>query len=206
MPTVSTNPLFGSGENPYLNACVGTNGGPYDFSSYADGFFHAAFYNIENAAEGKWTTDLLIYPICFNLRHGLELYMKHLIVLGVRFLGANSEAFKTTHKLTDNWDKWEQIVARLPDDAIEPSTLLVVQEAIDNFAAIDSTGQAFRYPEDVAKSVHLIGVSVINIETLYEKMKNIHDILETWDSALIGLLEHTEKSTHSVKLSEPIEE
>lgn len=127
--------------------------------------------------------------------------MKHLIVLGPRFLDEeNSAAFKPTHKLTDNWKKWEAIVARLPDVAIEPATLPVAQAAIDNFAAIDPTGQAFRYPEDLAKSVHLIGVPVINIETLYDEMKKLHDIFETWDSALIGLLEYAEKDTRSVTL------
>ena len=198
MTTATKNPLFGPGKNPNLNACVGNNGGPYDFSSYADGFFFAAFYNIENAAEGRWTIDLLIYPICFNLRHGLELYIKHLIVLGARFLGEDSEAFQPTHKLTDNWMKWKAIVARLPKHSIEPTTLRVAQAAIDNFVAIDPTGQAFRYPEDLAKRVHLIGVPVINIETLYDEMKKLQDIFETWDSALIELLEYSEKSTQSV--------
>ena len=39
----SYNSLFRPGPNSSLNACVGANGGPYDFGSYAEGFLKLGF-------------------------------------------------------------------------------------------------------------------------------------------------------------------
>lgn len=109
---MADNNLFREGEHQNLNACVGTNGGPYDFSSYGEGFFYAAFYNIEAIIDGKWTLDLLVYPICFNFRHGIELYIKHFIVLSGWFFDESAAAFKTTHRLIDNWNLLSSFLER----------------------------------------------------------------------------------------------
>ena len=65
----SYNSLFRPGPNSSLNACVGANGGPYDFGSYAEGFFEAGFQIVDAIKRGEWTTDILIYPAVFDFRH-----------------------------------------------------------------------------------------------------------------------------------------
>ncbi|MHA2755918.1 hypothetical protein [Aeromonas dhakensis] len=60
------------------NACVGENGHP-DKYYYAEGFSEAAFTLIENVMnDNRHSIDIFIYPICFNLRHAVELYLKAL--------------------------------------------------------------------------------------------------------------------------------
>src|SRR5688572_30124182 len=67
------------------NACVGNNGGPYDLYDYADGYFDATRGLLEIAlaapdSNRPWVTiDILVYPICLNFRHAIELYLKYLI-------------------------------------------------------------------------------------------------------------------------------
>ena len=89
------NALFRPGPNASLNACVGDNGGPYDFAAYGDGFFHAGFQIVEAIKQGEWTIDILVYPAVFNFRHGIELYIKHLTILTNRLLNTGQAC---------NWD------------------------------------------------------------------------------------------------------
>jgi len=46
--------LFRTGPNPSLNACVGANGGPYDFPAYGDGFF--APPSIDRGSSDGWAS------------------------------------------------------------------------------------------------------------------------------------------------------
>jgi|APCry1669189070_1035195.scaffolds.fasta_scaffold12579_2 hypothetical protein len=197
---ISGDKLFDYGEYQNLNACVGKNGGPYDFSSYGEGFFYAAFHNIDAIMDDKWTLDILVYPICFNFRHGIELYIKHFVVLSARLLDESASAFKTTHHLIDNWNLFSSFAERFPAGTISREDFLFVDNHIKNFISIDPSGQTFRYPEDLNKHLHLTGISVINVAVLYQKMKKIHDIFETWDCCLKEILEYQQKSELSVNL------
>ena len=75
----SPNMLFRSGPDYQLNACVGTNGGPYDLRSLGQGFFDGGKAIIHAAREGTAPVDILVYPAAFSFRHGIELYLKHLL-------------------------------------------------------------------------------------------------------------------------------
>lgn len=94
------NSLFRAGPQSTLNACVGTNGEPYDFGAYGEGFFEGGFQIIAAIKRGEWTIDLLIYPAAFSFRHGIELYLKHMVRVFSERAGAN--AYKKTHALQDN--------------------------------------------------------------------------------------------------------
>ena len=102
--TYNPNSLFRGGPNQDLNACVGTNGGPYEFGEYGEGFFEGGFQIVKGIKKGAWTLDLLVYPATFSFRHGIELYLKHL----VRTLESQSSGttYSKTHSLKDNWAKF----------------------------------------------------------------------------------------------------
>src|ERR1700730_3063378 len=72
------NSLFRPGPNSSLNACVGRNGCPADFSRLARGFFEAGNRLVESAKISNKDVDLLIYPLVFNYRHGVEAALKYL--------------------------------------------------------------------------------------------------------------------------------
>ncbi len=73
------NMLFRSGPDFQLNACVGTNGGPYDLRAYGQGFFEGGKAIIQAARNRAAPVDILVYPAAFSFRHGIELYLKHLL-------------------------------------------------------------------------------------------------------------------------------
>lgn len=172
------NSLFRPGPRPTLNACVGTNGGPYDFGSYGEGFFEGGFQIIAAIERGEWTVDLLIYPAAFSFRHGIELYLKHMVCLFSEKSGGDT--YKKTHTLQDNWKEFEKQALSTNSSMFAPLELSVAKDIIDDFCNIDPSGQVFRYPEDIKGNQHLVGLGVINAEVLGDGMRVLHDLLEKW--------------------------
>ncbi|MGH7872997.1 MAG: hypothetical protein ACREQO_12355 [Candidatus Binatia bacterium] len=176
------NSLFRAGSRPKLNACVGTNGGPYNFGAYGEGFFEGGFQIINAIKRGEWTIDILIYPAAFSFRHGIELYLKHMVHLFDEI--ANSGAYTTTHSLQDNWSVFDRQAIASKIGSFDPLELSIAKDIIDDFCNIDPTGQVFRYPEDIKGNKHLIGLGVINVEVLEDGMRVLHELFEGWRLAL----------------------
>jgi hypothetical protein len=137
--------LLTHGRCVQLNACVGKNGGPYDYSHYAEGYFIAAERLMESLAENNRHVDVLIYPIVFNLRHAIELSLKHLGQLLPRLWGER-EPTKFTHRLSDNWNVVRSYLMRDLHFDPDGDSITRMTEIIDDFVAMDASGQAFRYP------------------------------------------------------------
>jgi hypothetical protein len=75
------NKTFCGSEPSWANACVGNNGAP-DYKEYSKGFSRAAIVLIDKVLEEDsidFHIDDFIYPICFNMRHSVELRLKHAI-------------------------------------------------------------------------------------------------------------------------------
>lgn len=191
------NMLFRPGPNLNLNACVGENGGPYDFAAYGEGFFHAGFEIIEAINRGAWTIDILIYPAVFDFRHGIELYLKHFTILANRLLDSD-ETMKKGHGIMQNWEELKGLFVRMSNPFFDPTEIDVVHDILEDVVSIDATGQVFRYPEDNRGRPHLEDIAIINAEVLQEGMRVLADIFENWDSGFIGLLEQRKLDTRSV--------
>lgn len=67
------------GDNPtWANACVGNNGSP-SYVEYALGFSKAANLLIDQVLSSRGiahNVDDFVYPVCFNMRHSVELRLK----------------------------------------------------------------------------------------------------------------------------------
>jgi hypothetical protein len=166
--------------DPALNACVGDNGGPYGFDDYADGFFEGAKQIVSGIRQGVWLIDTLIYPAAFSYRHGIELYVKHLIKELATYNQSGVE-YNKNHNLQKNWKllvaqakKAQQLTFITDDD------LVTAGKIIDEFCKVDPTGQVFRYPEDIKGNQHLKDIAVINVEGLEKNMDELKAILENW--------------------------
>jgi len=92
------NDVFKHVDGHQLNACVGNNGGPYDLYDYAKGYFDATKILLENIADGGVLIDLVVYPICFDFRHAVELYIKYVITDLAKVKGT-AHRFKAQHTL-----------------------------------------------------------------------------------------------------------
>lgn len=174
------NTLFRPGPDCHLNAAVGDNGGPYTFRAYADGFFHAAQHIAKAEIKNPLYTDLVIYPLAFNYRHGIELYLKGLILHSSAALEIEPE-MKKTHGLLDNWKRYLNLAMRLDPAIFKPKIeLKILEDILEDFLLVDPTGQAFRYPEDVVGNRHLVKQSHINIAVLAESMSVVHELFQKW--------------------------
>ena len=73
-----SNTTFSGGNPTWANACVGENGFP-GYWEYAKGFSQAAAILIHTALQRRGlehSVDELVYPVCFNMRHSVELRLK----------------------------------------------------------------------------------------------------------------------------------
>ena len=79
-----------------VNACVGENGSP-GYRYYAKGYSQASEILINTFLMDKgisWPVDSLVYPVCFNMRHSVELLLK----------GAFNQSMQ--HNTTPTWSNY----------------------------------------------------------------------------------------------------
>ena len=191
------NSLFRPDHNNDLNAAVGKNGGPYDYSALGEGFFEAGFNLVEAIKEGKWTIDILVYPTVFNFRHGIELYMKHFIIVCEK-LNPTAATIKKNHSLLDNWTKTADAIRGLNHPYFKETDIQAVELIIKDFACIDPDNQVFRYPEDKTGKPFIDEFSMINIGVLENGMRVVFDVFEAWESGIVALCEDRLLDYHSI--------
>ncbi|GEC30656.1 hypothetical protein [Sinorhizobium fredii] len=183
------NALFKGGESTELNACVGSNGGPYDLIDYGKGFFDGAQEIIKAVRNGAFYVDVLVYPVCFSFRHGIELYLKALVKSSITFNGSD-RVYGKNHSIDEYWKMIVEEFEKFDDRVIDKSEIATVTPIINDFVQIDPTGQVFRYPEDIAGNAHLDGLGLINLDVLSEGMTVLHALLENWYYRIEGILEY----------------
>lgn len=185
-PSWKWNALFrGDPKRGSFNACVGNNGAP-DIYHYADGYADSVNLLIDSLIKREAMLDTLIYPICFNLRHAVELTVKGLIqdlsLLATQCKRPHAPDRKTVEKVLNQHDilnLWrffsDQAIAfdRRYNEQISASAPL-----IHCIADTDPTGQTFRYSYSTEAIKHLTEVSLINVLVLREQFAIIRENLE----------------------------
>lgn len=139
------NDLFTGGEDIHLNACVGKNGGPYGLDAYALGYFKGAMRVVDSLIEDSSLVDVVIYPVVFNYRHGVELYLKHLSEILPKLWDEES-IVKSTHMLIDNWHIVLNLLERIPEFDPDKSLIPLVDKILKDLIEVDPNGEAFRFP------------------------------------------------------------
>lgn len=182
------NALFRGGPVTEYNACVGENGGPYDLIDYGKGFFDGAQEIVIAVKDRNGIVDLLVYPICFSFRHGIELYVKALVQTASKFNGSK-RTYQKNHSIDEYWKMIVEEFDKLDDRIIDKTEIGIAGDIIADFVQIDPTGQVFRYPEDLKGNAHLTGLKLINVEVLSDGMKMLHGLLEDWYYRLEDIME-----------------
>ncbi|MBN3059744.1 DUF3775 domain-containing protein [Pectobacterium odoriferum] len=155
---------LGHGRLGWLNACVGTNGFP-DSLTYAEGYLNTpeilTDYIINNNKRGE--VDLLVYPIVYSARHGIELSLKTILVDMAKLRGIDISIFEITkiHSIKKLWDITNDIAIKTDIRLLYMSTK--INSYILDFIAIDDTAQTFRYPESNVGTTHLEQTPIINL-------------------------------------------
>lgn len=160
------NDIFNGRGPTWANACVGNNGAP-GYQEYAKGYSVAANLLLDSVIEKGHLSrlvDELIYPICFNMRHSIELRLK-MTVESLQQLAFYRDALpdfdlKQSHDVGVIWSYIIENAKAL--DARYELFLEQVNSAIESIAAVDPTGQTFRYPVNNENKKHLTEIGVIN--------------------------------------------
>jgi hypothetical protein len=178
MGSFKINRLFRPGPNRDLNACVGENGGPYDFFDYALGYLKAASAMVGAVERMELPADIAVYPMVYCYRHGIELCLKHLGRILPPLDGEKSRVL-ATHKLTDNWEYVKQYLARRR--AFKPETTIpIIDQIIQDILDFDPKGEVFRFPEDRKGGVHLHEAKIINLDVLKEYVDQTTELFSSW--------------------------
>ena len=197
LPQRNWNALFrGDYEVGAYNACVGDNGCP-DLYYYADGFADSVFLLIDAlTTEHKAILDTLIYPICFNLRHSVELTIKgqiedlsQLAKLRKQPLAPDTDIEKVLnqHDIMNLWAFFSGHAVAF--DRRYKEKLSTLEPLIHCIGETDPTGQTFRYSYSTEAKKHLTDVSVINVLVLRDQFRVIREQLEE----LAGLTQWLER-------------
>lgn len=128
------------------------------------------------------SVDELIYPICFNMRHSIELRLKgeiQKIIKISKLKGRNLDFdLSGSHDIGNIWQFFQNNSNKL--DRRFENINLSLDRTIRDIANIDATGQTFRYPLDSESKKHLVDVGgVISCRVLLDKFSELEKNLDT---------------------------
>ncbi len=172
--------------------------------AYINGYYEAGNHLIKTAIDMTNSTDKdsLIYPICFNYRHYIELHLKSLIEeaevlyekmeqLGYLQNGTLSEkisnSLDSTHNLYELLDSLKNILffiaisnEEFPED---------IEKYIKQMHDTDTNGQKYRYHKDKSGRLHFPNKKSYNIENMSKIMKEVNSMLWAIDYHIFHYIE-----------------
>lgn len=200
-----SNKTFCGGSPTWANACVGNNGSP-GYWEYSKGFSSAANLLIDTVLGDtgrNLSVDEFIYPVCFNMRHSVELRLKAAIadlrtIANIRG-GEILFDYTGSHDIGLIWDFYKD-----ESESIDERYKLVNERIIStvgDIAEVDATGQTFRYPVNAESQKHLTDVSLINFLNLKHQFDELEKNLDTLHRLNIFLIKEYSLKTFTKKLS-----
>lgn len=196
------NNTFKGAQPTRLNACVGNNGNPQQ-PEYAQGFIDASLSLCNLVVEDtSCLVDHYIYPIAFNMRHGLELWIKYFITQLVTIrceIPVDTNNLTATHDINILWREFKKY-AHVKDSRFVNITDRL-DEYINDIGEIDPTAQTFRYPFSNESIKHLTKTPIINIRNLGSRLVGLKDLIDELRSLIYYLIEEYETGSYTSKLS-----
>jgi hypothetical protein len=171
-----------------FNACVGDYGGPYDLYDYAHGYFDATRLLLKAIGKSGAVNDLLVYPICLNFRHAIELFIKYLITDLAKIIESSDAKFHKSHSLDANWGTAMSLLkqTKLDVDAYE---IRLMTKVVAEFMEVDPNGMIFRYPESIKGDQHLKDWAIVNLAVVGDVFAVLSKVAEDWHFKIEGRIE-----------------
>ncbi|UYA60795.1 hypothetical protein NAL19_2690 [Pectobacterium sp. F1-1] len=157
-----------------------------------------SYVDPETGEEQYVFVDAIVYPICFNARHFIELFMKDSI-RNVSTLGPNPTQTDAiaTHDLNMLWGKFAAAIAH-DNRLLELGMSL--EEIFKEIADVDNTGMTFRYSRDLGENVHLPNIEHINLGALGDRLREMFKQTEEFSLCLSILQQEYSQGTYTEKL------
>lgn len=198
------NATFRGAEPSWANACVGNNGSP-GYREYAEGFSDAANMLLAHVLdnEERSNVDILVYPICFNIRHAVELRLKHAIIK-IKHLYEVKKINKvfdlvTIHDINKLWEIIINSCAELDRRFIIATEKIA--EYVNDIGQIDPTGQNFRYPYSNDDVKHLTNESIINLFVIRKRFSKLSEYLSHFIDLIDCIITEYKQGLFTSKLS-----
>jgi hypothetical protein len=183
------NKTFRNGITRY-NACVGENG-IFD-GKYFLGYDLSVKVLCKTLIKDTTEIDQLIFPILFNARHAIELYIKDALynifkinesIDFIKDMDIDVDKLQSTHNLYNLWQMFENNAMKL-DRRIQ-EYIDYQKEYISDYFEIDLSGETFRYQYTKENAIHLSKTPLINIIHFYERYnelsQNMHKLIRFID-------------------------
>ena len=161
------------------NACVGDNGGPYDLYDYARGYFDATRILLKTVGKTGSVNDLLVYPICLNFRHAVELFIKYLITDLAKLTRTDAKFYKS-HSLDANWSTAMNLIKRTKLK-VDADDIKLMTRVVTDIMEVDPNGMIFRYPESIKGDQHLKEWAIVNLAVVNDAFVKVSKIVEDWN-------------------------
>jgi hypothetical protein len=186
----------------FYNACVGHNGEP-DERCYARGFLKAAEQLLRKDVLEENSPDFMVYPICFNVRHGIELSLKTLIsdlITLYKLTGKNRTFdFSGTHDLSKIWTCFSTLAVDFDIRLLKFEKELGI--LIKPWAEIDGTGQTFRYGFSKENIKHLQEYSTVDLSRVAVQLTNLCSMIDKIFYLIDELITEYKLNSFTTKLS-----
>jgi hypothetical protein len=136
-----------------------------------DGYMTAGAALIDEAERRPTDRDVLVYPILFNYRHGLEAAMKWTIELYGGCIGVGLD--EKDHNLWTLWSLCKKILmeARLPDE--RDDDIRAVEQVVKEFHEIDKYAMAFRYSKNKNGAMIPLPDMRVDLENVQRVMEEV---------------------------------
>lgn len=166
---------------------------------YAKGFIEAAYDLLDLVVrEKRWTQrDTLIMPVLYNVRHGLELYLKLYIQI-LSYVGVLKPFPKLNHDIEMYFS--HLITNFLPDVCLRENMLLL-KPFIESPSKIDADGQELRYFTNRDGNRSLASEFLINIAHVRLSIASLKEILDCLYYRVLSFQDERNTGSFTNKLS-----
>ena len=110
-----------------------------------DGYMTGGAALIDEAERRPQDRDVLLYPILFNYRHGLETAMKWTIERYGRLAGVRLHLNDRNHDLWALWKQCKEILVATAPPGEDDELLRAVEQIVKDFHDLDRCAVALRY-------------------------------------------------------------
>lgn len=190
------NKTFRNGITRY-NACVGENG-IFD-GKYFLGYDLSVKVLCKTLIKDSTEIDQLIFPILFNARHAIELYLKDTLynifkinesIDFIKDMDIDVDKLQSTHNLDNLWQMFVNNSIKL--DRRMQEYIDYQKEHISDYFEIDLSGETFRYQYTKENAIHLSKTPLINIIHFYERYNELSESMHK----LIRFIDYVKHEYH----------
>lgn len=171
---------------PCSFCCIGGNGnGSFSFWRYAEAYYEAAetlYLEIKTSNGKHWVNDTLVYPMCFNYRHFIELSLKYLYI---KYVHPNEEDQSkylkdVSHFLDKSWKLLRHTLEVLTDRVECHISLDYIEQYVLQMQDFDPFSMSMRYPVD-KNNVPSVAYSRLDYEHLHHMMEQFYNSIYQLD-------------------------